>query len=166
MPISFFGTITGGLGPVYSFFYIWVYGKSFISDTIDHYTFFNGPEFGGYVNARNLPNIDKYNNKDVNIGSQNSSGITKVYESGTYFGDIALVKANILYEKTLEQILKENFGVDIKYDEFYKTVNLQSYTEWGDNFKAKIKININNNFNFLFNLPPIVSAHNGKLLIS
>ena len=51
--------------------------------------------------------IDKYNNKDVNIGSQNSSGITKVYESGTYFGDIALVKANILYEKTLEQILKE-----------------------------------------------------------
>ena len=31
VPISFFGTITGGLGPVYSFFYIWVYGKSFIS---------------------------------------------------------------------------------------------------------------------------------------
>lgn len=31
LPISFFGTITGGLGPLYSFFYIWLYGKSFIS---------------------------------------------------------------------------------------------------------------------------------------
>ena len=31
LPIAFFGTITGGLGPLYSFFYIWVYGKNFIA---------------------------------------------------------------------------------------------------------------------------------------
>jgi len=31
LPISFLGTFTGGLGPLYSLFYIWVYGKSFIS---------------------------------------------------------------------------------------------------------------------------------------
>jgi uncharacterized protein len=28
--LSFFGTITGGLGPLYSTFYMWLYGKSYI----------------------------------------------------------------------------------------------------------------------------------------
>ncbi|MGV8169080.1 MAG: sulfite exporter TauE/SafE family protein [Candidatus Nanoarchaeia archaeon] len=31
LPISFLSTITGGLGPLYSMLYIWLYGKTFIS---------------------------------------------------------------------------------------------------------------------------------------
>ena len=53
-------------------------------------------------------------------------------------------------EKSIDSLIKildENKATlllpEIVKKEFYKTVNLQSYTEWGDNFKAKIKININ-----------------------
>jgi uncharacterized protein len=31
LPLSFFNTISGGLGPLFSLFYIWIYGKTFIS---------------------------------------------------------------------------------------------------------------------------------------
>jgi hypothetical protein len=31
LPISFLNTITGGLGPLYSLIYVWIYGKTFIS---------------------------------------------------------------------------------------------------------------------------------------
>ncbi|MGV8161913.1 MAG: sulfite exporter TauE/SafE family protein [Candidatus Nanoarchaeia archaeon] len=31
VPISFLNTITGGLGPLYSLIYVWIYGKTFIS---------------------------------------------------------------------------------------------------------------------------------------
>jgi uncharacterized membrane protein YfcA len=31
LPVSFLNTITGGLGPLYSLVYVWIYGKTFIS---------------------------------------------------------------------------------------------------------------------------------------
>jgi len=31
IPIAFLNTISGGLGPIYSLFYVWIYGKTFIS---------------------------------------------------------------------------------------------------------------------------------------
>jgi uncharacterized protein len=33
LPIAFLNTITGGLGPLFGLFYIWIYGKTFISSS-------------------------------------------------------------------------------------------------------------------------------------
>lgn len=33
LPLSFLNTITGGLGPLYSLVYVWIYGKTFISSS-------------------------------------------------------------------------------------------------------------------------------------
>jgi hypothetical protein len=46
--ISFFGTFTGGMGPMYTSLYIWVYGKSYIkAASVSHIASF----FGGLVGA-------------------------------------------------------------------------------------------------------------------
>ena len=46
--ISFFGTFTGGMGPMYTSLYIWVYGKSYIkAASVSHVASF----FGGLIGA-------------------------------------------------------------------------------------------------------------------